>query len=322
MSLGEFELIGKYFAARDRRADVLLGIGDDSAVLAVPEGKRLVVAMDTIVEGVHFLSGSDPFDIGYRAVAVNLSDIAAMGAVPSWMTLSLSLPQSDEHWVQRFAAGLFDLASKHGVALVGGDTVKGPLVITVQIAGWVEADRWLTRSCARVGDALFVSGTPGEAAAGLDLLKRETNEPDTVNAEHLRTRFLRPQPRIALGRELRAIATSAMDISDGLLTDLDKLCAASGCGAQLDLGRLPRSAAMHALFAPSQCLEFALSGGDDYEILFTVPSAQAHLVGDLDVACTRIGVMTDDTRVECLLDGQPVTIARRGYDHFASSARS
>jgi thiamine-monophosphate kinase len=324
MSLGEFEVIERYFAAHSARGDVLLGIGDDGAVLECPDGKRLVIAMDTIVEGVHFLADADPFDIGYRALAVNLSDIAAMGAVPSWMTLSLSLQSSDEHWLKRFSEGLFALAREHEVALVGGDTVKGPLVITVQIAGWVEPDRWLTRAGAKPGDLLFVSGVPGEAAAGLSVIQRHIKSEGEFRtaADHLRERFLRPTPRVALGRELRTLASAAMDVSDGLLTDLDKLCSASGCGARVDIDRLPLSDSMKQLFDRQQCVDYALAGGDDYELLFTVPPQHAQAIDQLSVACTRIGVITSGDHAECFADGQPINVVKRGYDHFQSGAGS
>jgi len=315
MSLGEFDIINKYFARRTSRTDVLLGIGDDAAVVDVPDGRKLVVAMDTIVEGVHFPAKSAAVDIGYRALAVNLSDLAAMGAEPAWMTLSLSLPDSDEQWLAGFSSGLFALAQQHNVALIGGDTIKGPLVITVQVAGWVEADRWLTRSGARPGDLIFVSGVPGEAAAGLTVVQ---NEMSGDAAAQLRTRFLRPEPRIALGRHLRTIATAAMDISDGLLTDLDKLCVGSGCGARIDVNASPRSGAMQQRCDEPTCLECALAGGDDYELLFTIAPAQAQsLVGPaLTTACTQIGVMTANAPVECLSGGKPIAVKRRGYDHF------
>src|SRR6185503_12931323 len=226
MSLGEFDIIARYFANHDHRADVLLGVGDDAAVLDVDgDGRRLVVAIDTIVEGVHFPRSIDASAIGYRALAVNLSDIAAMGAEPAWMTLSLSLPEASEPWIASFAAGLLQLAEQYDVALVGGDTVRGPLVVTVQLAGWVEPDRWLTRSGARPGDVLMLSGIPREAAAGLQAIQQRLPTGSAVDL--LQRRFLRPQPRISLGRQLRTIAHAAMDVSDGLLTDLQKLCAAS-----------------------------------------------------------------------------------------------
>lgn len=313
MSAGEFDIIARYFTRRSARTDVLLGIGDDAAVLAVPADKRLVVAMDTLVSGVHFPDLTDPADIGYRALAVNLSDLAAMGAQPAWMTLSLSSPASDAVWLEGFSSGLFELANRHDVALVGGDTVKGPLVITVQIAGWVETDRWLMRSGARPGDLLFISGAPGEAAAGLTVIQRAMQ--DTCATSHLRQRFLRPEPRVALGRSLRGVASAAMDVSDGLLTDLDKLCTASGCGATVDIDLLPVSAALLQSFSREDCVDYALAGGDDYEILFTVSPDRLQ---DLptDVACTRIGNITD-CDVRCSRSGQPFTPRRRGYVHFA-----
>lgn len=322
MSLGEFDIIARYFAKRGARRDVLLGIGDDAAVLDVAPDRKLVVAMDTIVEGVHFPHRTAAADIGYRALAVNLSDLAAMGAQPAWMTLSLSLPRAEETWLAGFAQGLFELADAHDVALVGGDTVRGPLVVTVQVAGWVEADRWLTRSGASAGDRLFVSGVPGEAAAGLAVIQRGL--PANAFTQHLRQRFLRPEPRVALGRSLRSVASAAMDISDGLLTDLDKLCAASGCGARIDIDALPASPAMRQVFDDNACVDYALAGGDEYEIMFTVPPAQAQKLSGLSLLphCTPIGVMTGGGAVECVRNGQPYAVRRRGYDHFAQDQTS
>jgi thiamine-monophosphate kinase len=329
MSFGEFDIIRKYFAPGAPRSDVLLGIGDDAAVLEVGGARKLVVAMDTVVEGVHFPAGTAAADIGHRALAVNLSDLAAMGAEPSWMTLSLALPHADEAWVADFAAGLMALARAHSVALVGGDTVRGPLAVTIQIGGWVEADAWLTRSGARPGDVLFVSGTPGDAAAGLDLLQRKLQAPVSTQdaAEQLRARFLRPQPRVQLGRALRAVASAAIDISDGLLTDLDKLCGASACGARLEVDALPISASLRVLCVPDACVQYALAGGDDYEIMFSVPPSRLAQVAALrDVTgdepdgtlpnCTRIGEITSTRSVECTRAGQPFSAVRRGYEHF------
>jgi thiamine-monophosphate kinase len=318
MSLGEFDIISKYFANRGARDDVPLGVGDDAAVIDTQPGRRLVVAMDTIVEGVHFLSGAAAEDIGYRALAVNLSDLAAMGAQPSWMLLSLSLPNADERWLDAFAGGLFELAGAHDVALVGGDTVRGPLVITVQVGGWIERDRFLTRSGAQPGDEIFVSGIPGEAAAGLSLLRRGAQQEEA--SARLRERFMRPTPRVDLGRALRTVASAAMDVSDGLLVDLEKLCAASGCGAQLDLDTLPASSAMQALFDEEECLQFALAGGDDYELLFCVTPANAAAARARSIVgtpVTRIGVMTAGKGVRCLRKGHEYFAARAGYDHFA-----
>src|SRR5688500_17645661 len=311
MSLGEFDIIARYFARRSGRGDVLLGVGDDAAVLDTHAGRKLVVAMDTIVEGVHFPVETDAADIGYRALAVNLIDLAAMGAEPAWMTLSLSLPRANEQWLSGFAGGLFELAKDYNVALVGGDTVRGPLVITVQIAGWVESDGWLTRSGAKPRDLLFVSGIPGEAAGGLAVIQRRIMGGES--ASFLKHRFLRPRPRIELGRQLRNFATAAMDVSDGLVTDLKKLCVASGCGARLNVGALPESVAMRELFEADDCWQYALAGGDDYELLFTLPAERAAAVLSslqLEQRVTQIGVITADTEVVCLRNGQPFRIKR------------
>lgn len=316
MSLTEFEIIARYFAHHDARADVLLGVGDDAAVLEAMPGRKLVVALDTIVEGVHFPAGTAAADVGHRALAVNLSDLAAMGAQPSWMLLSVSMPQADEQWVAGFAAGLLELARQHGVVLVGGDMVRGPLAITVQIGGWVEPDGWLTRAGARPGDQLWVSGIPGEAAAGLAVLQQSL-APGAA-ATHLAQRFLRPQPRIALGRRLRLLASAAMDVSDGLLTDIEKLCAASGCAAQLDIDALPASSAMSELFGASECVQLALAGGDDYELVFTVPPQHAaQLRASAELPLAQIGVISAGSGVQCIRQGRPFAVARRGYDHFA-----
>jgi thiamine-monophosphate kinase len=316
--MNEFELIARYLTRSGGHA--LVGIGDDAAVLDVLPGQKLVVALDTIVEGRHFPAGTAPEHIGYRALAVNLSDLAAMGATPAWMTLSLSLPAAEESWVSAFARGMFELADRFAVELVGGDTVRGPLVVSVQIAGWVEADRWLTRSGARPGDLLFVSGCTGEAAAGLAVLQRQVQS--SAATEHLVSRFLRPEPRVALGRALRPFATAAMDVSDGLLTDLDKLCAASGCGAEVDVDALPASPAMRAIFDDERCVQYALAGGDDYEIIFTVSPQDIDRVRQLAQAhaVRHIGVMTGGSAVRCLRDGREYAVAYRGYDHFGADA--
>ena len=294
MSLGEFDIIERFFATHASRADVKLGIGDDAAVMDAPADQKLVLAMDTLVEGVHFLPNTDAFDIGYRALAVNLSDLAAMGAIPSWMSLSLSLPHANAEWLQKFSAGLMSLANEHHVQLIGGDTVRGPLVITVQVGGWIEQDRWLTRSGAKPGDLLFVSGSLGDAAAGLEIMRAK--QPNTSASDYLLNRFLRPQPRVALGRQLRNIASAAMDVSDGLMADAGKLCKASACGVTIDA-------------------ELA-----EFHDTFTVPSKSAAQLGHIDSTnITQIGVIDAHAGVRCVRSGRPIEVAVRGYDHFASS---
>jgi thiamine-monophosphate kinase len=316
--MSEFDLIAKYFTRPASRGDVLLSVGDDAAVLYVPANRRLVAAVDTIVEGVHFPVGTDPVAIGHRALAVNLSDMAAMGAEPTWITLSLSLPEHDAQWLAGFAAGLYKIADRYNVALVGGDTVRGPLSITIQVLGLVETDRCLTRAGAKPGDVIFVSGVPGEAAAGLDAIMRPLAK--SAATELLIERFLWPEPRVHLGRALRLIASAAIDVSDGLLADLGHICAMSGCGARLDLESLPISKAMRATFNADESERLSLSGGDDYELLFTVPPERTLEVGTATasgIRCTAIGRMIEGAGVSCFRAGQPVAIARRGYDHFA-----
>lgn len=319
MPLGEFELISRFFSRPSARDDVLLGVGDDAAVLRVPEGMALVAATDTLVEGRHFLPGTEPESIGHQALAVNLSDMAAMGAVPAWVLLSLSIPQSDEEWVRRFASGLYALAGRFDVALVGGDTVRGPLVVTVEVLGFVEPGKVLRRGGARPGDLLYVSGSPGEAAAGLELLKAASPALQAAHGALVR-KLLYAEPRVALGRELRTCATSAMDVSDGLLGDLAKLCAASECGARIDLDGLPVSAALEAAFGRDRAERFVLQGGDDYELLFTLPPDGAEMiVRALAAHCPihPIGVIETGRRLRGLRGGAEVTLPGDGFDHFA-----
>jgi thiamine-monophosphate kinase len=318
VALGEFALIDRYFRDRGaQRADVRLGVGDDGALLRLPPGEDLVAVSDTLVEGVHFPSGSDARSIGHRALAVNLSDIAAMGGTPRWALLSLTLPSVDEAWLEAFAAGFGDLALGHGVALVGGDTTRGPLTIGVQVLGSVPAGQGLRRSGARAGDALFVSGTPGDAAAGLASLMGRSGGADhrtdtdvPPDAAAFEARFLYPTPRVALGQALLPLASACIDVSDGLVGDLGKLAAASGCAAVLDVDALPST-------APRHCV---LHGGDDYELLFTVPPARVAAVAAL-AGVTRIGEMRAGEGVSLREAGRETAAdsaaGPAGYDHFA-----
>jgi thiamine-monophosphate kinase len=317
VALGEFEIIERYFTRPSKRRDVLLGVGDDAALLEVPAGLALVAATDTLVEGRHFLVGAPGRSVGHQALAVNLSDIAAMGAEPAWALLSLSLPEVREDWLREFALGFHALADSHGVELVGGDTVRGPLVVTVQVLGYVDPALALRRSGARAGDVLYVSGTPGEAAAGLEALRAggaiDSDDP-------LIRRHLYATPRLELGRALRGRASAAMDVSDGLLGDLGKLCAASGVGARLDLDLLPVSGRLAVARGREDCEHLVLTGGDDYELLFTMPAVEAERfeaeLGQL-FAVTRIGEIEEGRGVRCERGGLAVVVAGRGYDHFA-----
>jgi thiamine-monophosphate kinase len=316
MPLGEFELIDRFFRRPPRRSDVVIGVGDDAAVLRVPSDRLLVAATDTLVEGRHFLVDAPPDSVGHQALAVNLSDLAAMGAEPAWGLLSWSLPAIDEAWVGAFAAGLQSLASRSGLEIVGGDTVRGPLVVTVSVFGFVESDGFLTRSGARPGDRVYVSGWPGEAAAGLELLLRDREIPGD---NELVRRHQYAEPRLALGRALRGCATAAMDVSDGLLADLAKLCAASAVGATLELEILPVSPALARHCDRDGQERLVLAGGDDYELVFTLPADLApQTLAALHEVCpvTRIGTIVSGEGVTCRRNGSVVDIPVRGYDHF------
>jgi thiamine-monophosphate kinase len=319
--LGEFDLIKRYFTPASYSADVLLGVGDDAAVLTVPPEHRLVVAVDTIVAGVHFPIDTTAADIAYRALVVNLSDMAAMGAQPRWFTLSLCMPDLSERWLSEFAESLQQLAARYDVQLIGGDTVKGPLNISIQILGLTKQDQWLTRAGAKPGDAIFISGVLGEAAGGLQLLQQPSLPAASPHREYLLERFYRPIARVELGLLLPTLASSAMDVSDGLLTDLQKLCAASRCGAHLQLESLPPSVSLTSVFGASLAENYALQGGDDYELLFTVPHQKLlHFEAAIAVAgvvCTQIGHIVDGEIVECYRNGIPVPVANAGFDHFA-----
>lgn len=325
MPLTEFALIERFF--RDCgavRGDVPLGVGDDAALLETPPGTQLVAAVDTLVEGVHFPPGSPPESIGHRALAVNLSDIAAMGARPAWVLLSLTLPRADEAWLSGFAAGLSRLARAHDVALVGGDTTRGPLSVTIQVLGHVPAGTALLRSGGSAGDVLFVSGTPGDAAAGLALEQGRLRVDSEPAAGYLRDRFRFPEPRLALGERLREFASACIDVSDGLLGDAGKLAAASGCGARLELSALPVSDALLRAVGASRARELALTGGDDYELCFAVPQSRVAALQQTlpprEWGYARIGVLREGQGVQVYDADAVIDISHSGFDHFGGAA--
>ena len=307
--MDEFELINRYFVRASEARGVITGIGDDGAVLRPDVGRELITVIDTLVEGTHFPGKIAAADLGYRAVAVNLSDIAAMGGRPRWMTLALTMPSSDAAWVEHFADGLFAAAAEHDVALVGGDTTRGEsTVVTVQITGDVAAGTAIHRSGAKVGDTIFVTGTVGDAAAGLDLLS--AGKPD----EYLSSRFARPVARVSFGQALVGTAHAAIDISDGLLADLQKLLTASGVGAEIDIDHLPISEPLRSSFDVDAQRRFAMSGGDDYELCFTASDDALPDSGDVPV--TAIGRITAGASIVCRDDGAIVEYADSGYRHF------
>ncbi len=319
MSVSEFDLIRDYFAqATGTRVDVLLGIGDDCALLQPPPGLALAVSVDTLVADTHFLVDADPLDLGHKTLAVNLSDLAAMGAEPAWATLALTLPQVDKDWLRAFVDGFAALAAVHDVQLVGGDTTRGPLSITVQVHGFVDPLRALRRSGARAGDRLMVSGTIGDAGLALQLMQQPMRG-DSVDGR-LSRRLDRPTPRVALGRMLVGQASAAIDISDGLIADLGHICAASGVGARVELARLPLSPAFREHCPPRQWRP-ALAGGDDYELLFSLAADRIQALRERCRAAgesvQEIGRLVDVPGITLVdPDGRESTEIPDGFDHF------
>ena len=308
----EFDLIERYFKRRLEDPDVLLGIGDDAALVRA-EGD-LAVAVDTLVAGVHFPIDMPAAAVGHRALAVNLSDMAAMGARPRWCTLALTLPEADEAWLADFTAGLFALAQTFAVSLVGGDLTRGPLTVSLQVLGSVDQDAALTRGGARPGDALFVTGTLGGAAGGLELIHNGAADApgDLVQ------RFLWPQPRVSAALALHGVATACIDISDGLLADLGHVCAASGCRGVLELEHLPVSDDLMAQFGTERARELALTGGDDYELLFSTGADfdAAAFSARQGIRVTRVGRLQQGAGTVVTMADQPVTVGQAGYSHF------
>jgi thiamine-monophosphate kinase len=325
--LGEFELIRRFFVRSDsaqRGAGVLLGIGDDAALLDLPKGADLVVSVDTIVAGRHFPDGVDARSIGHRALAVNLSDMAAMGATPAWATLALTMPSADPEWLEKFAAGFLDLADAHSVALVGGDTTRGPLTVSVQILGSLPHGSALRRGGAEAGNILAVSGTLGDAAAGLAFRQARPDAKLPPEAEALIQRFDYPAPRVQLGQAARGIATAAMDLSDGLIGDLPKLAQASGLAAHVRIEALPLSTALRKSVSLSQARDWALAGGDDYELLLAVPASRfgelKAAADQLNLTLTSIGELHDGAGVTWSLNGEDFTPRVSGYEHFGRAS--
>ena len=322
MACGEFSLIARYFdRVKSARFDVETGIGDDCALLNIPEKQTLAISTDTLVSGIHFLPDIDPADLAYKALAVNVSDLAAMGADPAWLTLALTLPSVDESWLKAFSDSLFEQLGYYDMQLIGGDTTKGPLAMTLGIHGYVPVGRALKRSGAKPGDWIYVTGTPGDSAAGLAILQNRLTVSDESDNAYLVKRHLRPTPRILQGQALRDLASSAIDLSDGLVSDLGHILKASECGARIDLDALPYSEAMQRHVDGEQAMRWALSGGEDYELCFTVPElnrgALDVALGHLGVPFTCIGQMSADVDgMHFQRGGDVVTFDYKGFDHF------
>jgi thiamine-monophosphate kinase len=319
--MDEFEIINEFLTLNVKnRKDVIQGIGDDCALLKVPRGQRLAVSMDTLIGDVHFVADSNPEDIAHKAVAVNLSDLAAAGAEPSWVTLSLTLPEFDQQWLTAFHRGLKKIVDYFGVQIIGGDTCKGPLSITVQAHGFVPQQVFIKRNTAKAGELICVTGNLGDAALGLAIAKGELTDVDEDSKEKLLKQYQRPYPRVGAGIALRGRATAAIDISDGLLADVRHISQASGVGVLLRWERIPLSEAAKKVADKPLLMKSALSGGDDYELCFTVKEdefeATQQALETVGSTCIAIGRMTGKPGVRVLDHDENVAIDTFGYQHF------
>ncbi len=321
----EFELIQTYFSGRGpQRKDVVLGVGDDAALTRVPTDKLLVVATDTMVENTHFFPDASPRSIGHKCLAVNLSDFAAMGAEPAWASIALTLPSADEAWVKEFTDGLFEIADYYHVQIVGGDTTQGPLSVSVSLKGFISEEKVLLRSGAKVGDWIYVTGSLGDSALAVDskLKGLELQEPHKSSIEE---KFNFPAARLAAGQMLRHAATSAIDVSDGIVQDLQHILNASNVGAEIDVDKLPISVAVESSCDRLQAERYALTGGEDYELLFTVPEEKK---GYLEQNATAMGVnftcigqiKNGENKLVLVKEGEVYSFDDApGYQHFSAA---
>jgi thiamine-monophosphate kinase len=319
----EFNLIKRFFTEQvTNRKDVVLSIGDDCAIIAPTERQHIAITTDTLVSGVHFPVDTPARAIGHKAIAVNLSDLAAMGAEPAWISLALTLPNFDDLWLTDFCSGLFELCEYYNIQLIGGDTTQGPLSITVTAHGLVPVDKPLLRSGAKVGDWIFVTGELGDAALALqDIQGKVVIEP--VFKEQIHTKLNYPKPRVLAGQNLREYASSAIDLSDGLISDLEHICNASSVGANIVLDALPLSTALKATLGIDKAIELALAGGDDYELLFTV--SEDNRVGmetglaNSGMPVTCIGQVNASNKISTTMNRKAVSINVKGFEHFSTT---
>ncbi len=320
--MGEFDLIKRYFSRKSLQNDVSLSVGDDCAITSIPSGYQLAITTDTLVESTHFLPSISPADLAYKSVAVNLSDLAAMGATPTWMSLALTLPEIKEAWLAEFSQSLFAILDRYGVSLIGGDTTKGPLSITLTAQGFLPENQGLFRHQAKVGDWIFVSGFLGDSAAGLDLLlqnRKIENESDRYFIQ----RHLHPTPRVELGLALRAFSCCALDISDGLLADLGHILERSQVGAEIYLENLPLSRHLCTQYEQTQAEKFALTGGEDYELCFTVSEEKREemeqVLRSQGIKVTCIGqILPATSGLNLLKNGKKMALPTHiGFDHFS-----
>jgi thiamine-monophosphate kinase len=321
MPASEFELIKTYFQdLTDKDPSVKCGIGDDAAIIQIPRDKEIVLSIDTLLEGTHFPVDTNPADIGYKALAVNLSDMAAMGAVPKWVLLSISIPDNDEVWIKEFASGFFGLAQQHSVSLIGGDMSRGPLSITIQIQGLLTADTALKRDGAQIDDLIYVTGTLGDAGVGLDIIQGN----QSIGNEY-KTFFLnslnRPDISVEAGLRIREIANSAIDISDGLIADLGHILQASHVGSEVEVEEIPLSIAMQQCIDKETAWNYALTSGDDYKLCFTASAEQHVLITntfkEINIPVHCIGKINGDTGLQLKLpDGTCFESSGKSYQHF------
>ncbi len=314
----EFDLIHRYFTRPTKQT--ILGVGDDAALVKLSPGMELAISTDMLVAGTHFFTDADPYRLGWKTLAVNLSDMAAMGALAKWATLAIAMPNADENWIAEFAQGFFACADAYQIDLIGGDTSRGPLTLSVTIMGEVPSGQALRRDGAKVGDGVWVSGTLGNAAMALAALQG-TYQLSSAELEAYLPALHTPEPRVELGLELRGLATSAIDISDGLLADLGHILQRSNVGVEIQLKDIPCSKVVGNHLASEQVQKMVLAGGDDYELCFTAPQS-AHaaivMVGEkLNLQVTRIGQITDSHGLQVIgLNNEIMPIEKTGYDHF------
>lgn len=317
----EFNLIKRFFTEQvTNRKDVILGIGDDCALISPSDRQHIAITTDTLVSGVHFPVNTPPRAIGHKSIAVNLSDLAAMGAEPAWISLALTLPEFNEEWLTEFCAGLFELCEYYNIQLIGGDTTQGPLSITVTAQGLVPIDTPLRRSGAKSGDWIFVTGELGDAALALKHIQGEVVI-ESGFVEQVLTKLNYPKPRVLAGQSLREYASSAIDLSDGLISDLGHLCNSSGVGANIVLDELPLSKILIDTLGLEQAIELALAGGDDYELLFTVSQdnkvGMETVLGNAGITLTCIGQMNASEIITTTMDSKAIPINVKGFEHFS-----
>ncbi|MDH5369018.1 MAG: thiamine-phosphate kinase [Gammaproteobacteria bacterium] len=315
----EFDIIRQYFTLNEIRDDVVLGIGDDAAILTVPGNYQLVQSVDTLVAGVHFPTETSPEDIAYKALAVNLSDMAAMGAEPAWFTLAITLPNDDEKWLEAFSESLFNLARKYKVQLIGGDTTHGPLCISITINGFVPTGKALTRNTAQVTDKVYVSGTLGDAALALAAWQGQCLL-DDASSNYLNEKLNRPTPQVELGLILRKYASACIDISDGLIADLGHITDNSQVGAKINFEKIPLSKEFKLnLTDDALIIPLVLSGGDDYQLCFTIPEKNiVEFEKNINVQVTCIGEVEKESGVRCIKNDTEINISEMGYQHFTN----